>query len=192
MASRRVGTAVQPGVQNQLARLFGASSREARKTQRTPVQWKATLRKVLRELDQYIRANIDTDELHHSIIATGFLAANESLKQDDFWPGYTEGVTRVLVALLGDCPDHRRRKAGKKSMDHYRLNLHRSVHYTRDAEQRFRTLIAAGVFGLPDLSVAPRDVLMEFREQFGSKPTHRQFMRWYKKHFPADYTAVFS
>lgn len=77
-------------------------------------------------------------------------------------------------------------------MDHYLLNLHRSVHYTQDAEQRFRTLIAAGVFGLPDLSVAPRDVLMEFREQFGSKPTHRQFMRWYKKHFPADYTAVFS
>jgi hypothetical protein len=146
----------------------------------------------LHELDRYIRANVDSDELHSSIIDTGLLAADESLKEDEFWPGYAEGITRVLLALLGDYPDHRHRKGGAKSADHYRLDLHRSLRYTQDTEQRLRTLIAAGVFGVPGLSRRPREALDEFRRKFGSRPTHAQFMLWYKKRFPADYTAVFS
>ena len=178
--------------QVQLARLFGAESREARKTERTSAGWKATLRKVLHEIDLYVRANVDTDELHSFIIASGLFAADESLKEEDFWPGYVEGLTRVVLALLGDYPDHRRRKGGGKSADYYSLNSHRSLHYSQDTEQRFRTLLAAEVFGLPGLSKPPRDILLDFRRQCGTKPTHSQFMRWYKENFPADYTAVFS
>jgi hypothetical protein len=185
-------TPVPKSVQIQLAWLFGAESTEAHKTQRRPAEWKATLQKILRELDRYIQTNVDTDELHSSIIATGLFAARESLKEDDFWPGYAEGITRALLALLGDYPDHRSRRGGSKPNDHYLLNLHRSLHYAQHTEQRFRTLLDAGVFGVPGLSAPPRDVLNEFRRQFGSKPTHVQFLRWYKKHFPADYTAVFS
>jgi hypothetical protein len=33
---------------------------------------------------------------------------------------------------------------------------------------------------------------MEFRRRFDSKPTHAQFLRWFKKQFPDQYTAVFS
>jgi len=49
-------TAVPRSLQNQLARLFGANSKEARGTDRTPAAWKSTLRKILHELDRYIRA----------------------------------------------------------------------------------------------------------------------------------------
>lgn len=192
MPRTRTRTAVPKSLQNQLARLFGANSKEARKTARIVTGWKSTLRKVLHELDHYVRANVDSDELHSFILATGFAAADESLKEEQFWPGYAEGITRVLLSLLGDYPDHRRRKGGAKSADHYLLNLHRSLHYTQGTEQRFRTLIAAGVFGVPGLSNPPREVLDGFRRRFGSRPTHAQFMRWYKKHFPTDYTAVFS
>ena len=188
----RIRTAVPKSLQNQLSRLFGANSKEARKTARTVNEWKSTLRKVLHELDRYVQANVDSDELHSFILATGLGAADESLKEEDFWPGYAEGITRVLLTLLGDYPDHRRRKGGAKSADHYLLGLHRSLHYTQSAEQRFRTLIAAGVFGVPGLSQPPRKVLDGFRSRFGGRPTQAQFMRWYKKHFPTDYTAVFS
>jgi hypothetical protein len=126
------------------------------------------------------------------MIASGLFAAGESLKREDFWSGYAEGLTRVILTLLGDYPDHRRRKGGAKSADHYSLELCRNLHYTQDIEQRFRTLLAAGVFGLPGLETPPREVLMEFRRHFGSKPTHAQFVRWYKKQFPDQYTAVFS
>ena len=179
-------------MQVQLSRLFGDGSKEARHAQRSAKEWKATLRKVLHELDRYIQANVDTDELHAMMISTGLFAADESLKDDDFWPGYAEGLTRVILTLLGDYPDHRRRRGGAKSADHYSLSLHRGLHYPQSTEQRFRTLIAAGVFGLPGLKAPPREVLMEFRRRFGSKPTHAQFVRWFKKQFPDQYTAVFS
>lgn len=179
-------------MQNQLSRLFGADSTEARKTDRTVAEWKRTLRKVLHELDRYVQANVDTDELHFLIIASGLFAADESLKDEEFWPGYAEGVTRVLLALLGDVPDHRRRKGGAKSSDHYGLDLHRSLNYRQGSDQRLRTLLAAGVFRVPGLSRPPREVLNEFRSHYGHRPTWKQFLRWYKKNFPADYTAVFS
>jgi hypothetical protein len=179
-------------MQVQLARLFGGESKEARQTQRNAKEWKATLRKVLHELDRYIQDNVDTDELHAMMIASGLFAADESLKDDDFWPGYAEGLTRVILTLLGDYPDHRRRRSGAKGAAYYSLSLLRGLHYPQSTEQRFRTLLAAGVVGLPGLKTPPRDVLMEFRRRFGSKPTHAQFVRWFKKQFPDQYTAVFS
>ena len=185
-------SAVPKSTQVQLARLFGSDSKEARQTSRSPREWKTTLRKVLHELDRYVEANVDSDELHAALIATGFFAADESLKDSNFWPGYAEGLTRVILTLLGDYPDHRRRKRGAKSADHYALSSHRKLHYAQSAEQRFRTLLAAGVFGLPGLKTPPREALMEFSKRYDSKPSQTQFLRWYKKQFPEQYTAVFS
>lgn len=185
-------TAVPKAAQVQLSRLFGSTSVEALKQNRTTAEWKRTLRKVLEELKRYIMANVDTDELHLTFIASGILAAEESLREDNFWPGYAEGLTRVAFTLLGDYPDHRQRKGGTKSSDYYGLQLCRSLHYTQSAEQRFRTLWGAGkVFG-KKLSRSPEEVLVEFRSRFGNRPTHAHFLRWYKKNFPADYAAVFS
>ncbi len=192
MTRRSARTAAPKAMQNQPSRLFGATSAEARKVARSPSEWKNTLRRVLHEIDSYISANIDTDELHSRIIASGLCAADESLKNEDFWPGYAEGLTRVILALLGDYLDHRRRKGGGKASHHYRLQLYRSLQYAQNSDQRFRTLLASGIFGLPGLSRPPQEVLNEFRSRFGTKPSWRQFLGWYKKHFPADYTSVFS
>jgi len=185
-------TIVPEAVRNQLARLFGEGLVEARKVQRTPAEWKRILRKVLDEIDRYISANVDTDELHSVIICSGLCAAHEALKEEHFWPGYAEGITRVLLALLGDYPDHRRRRTGARRQHHYRLDLHRCVCYTQSVDQRFRTLLAAGVLNLPGLSRPPRKVWNEFRSWSGTRAIQRQFLQWYKKEFPADYTAVFS
>ncbi len=185
-------TAAPMAMQNQLSRLFGATSAEARKVARSPSEWKNTLRKVLHEISRYISANIDTHELHSLVIASGLCTADESLKNEDFWPGYAEGLTRVILALLGDYPDHHRRKGGGKASDHYRLQLYRSLQYAQNSDQRFRTLLASGIFGLLGLSRPPQEVSNEFRSRFGNEPSWRQFLGWYRKHFPGDYTAVFS
>jgi hypothetical protein len=103
----------QKSTQVQLARLFGSASKLATTDRRTAAQWRKTLKAVLGELDRYVSANVDTDELHRSMLLTGLVAADESLKQDDFWPGYAEGITRLALILLGDYPDHRRRKPGR-------------------------------------------------------------------------------
>ncbi|HET9179773.1 MAG TPA: hypothetical protein VFQ24_15565 [Terriglobia bacterium] len=178
-------------VQVQLSRLFGSVSKEASIRKRTTAQWRRSFKAVLREIDRYVAANVDTDEIHRLMLSSGLAAAAESLKQEDFWPGYVEGITRLALTLLGDYPDHRRRKPGRKPEGYYRLNLARSVLWVQTPEQRFRTLIDAGSFGYPELSARPLDLLREFRRRFGAKPDHKDFLEWYRANFPQDYVAIF-
>jgi len=175
----------------QLARLFGENSKEAKVSSRTPTQWKHTLNRVLDELSSYLENNIQTDELHQIMLHSGIFAARESLKEDDFWPGYSEGIARLAFLLMGDYPDHRKRKSGKKTNDHYKLDLFRSIHYSQDSHQKFRTLLLAWVCGFPELSKNPRDALREFRELHGYKTGYKEFFLWYRKTYPDDYSKIF-
>src|ERR1700674_4424299 len=118
---RSSATQVPRGMEVQLARLFGAASSEAKMKSRSPAQWKRTLRGVLQELFHYLEANVETDDVHWPMLHSGLAAAYESLKSNDFWPGYVEGITRLALILMGDYPDHRKRKRGRKPEDHYRL-----------------------------------------------------------------------
>src|SRR5882762_9869894 len=91
--SKRKGNSanqVPPGMEAQLARLFGAASSEAKTKSRSPAQWKRTLRSILHELYVYLETNVETDDVHWRMLYSGFAAAYESLKGKDFWPGYIE------------------------------------------------------------------------------------------------------
>ena len=112
---------VPKGWKVHLSRLFGQNSREAKKDNRTPAEWKRTLKKILDELYQYLEENVHTDEMHELMLYSCLYAAHESLKEKDFWPGYLEGITRLSFLLMGDYPDHRHRRGGKKTKNHYSL-----------------------------------------------------------------------
>jgi hypothetical protein len=178
-------------MQVQLSRLFGAASRHSTTYKPTDAQWRTTLRSVLKEIEAYLVANVDTDEFHMHMIFTGIAGAREALREDDFWPGYIEGITRITFLLLGDYPDHRRRKRGRKDADFYRLNQARTAQWVQTPEQRFRTLMDAGAAGFPILSKQPLDVLREFRGAYGFKPKYTEFLEWYRRKFSEDYAAVF-
>jgi hypothetical protein len=178
-------------IQTQLARLFGSTSKVATTEIKTDAQWKKVLKTVLTELDCYIAANVDTDEFHRKALLSGLVGASEALTQEDFWPGYVEGITRLALILLGDYPDHRRRKKGRKDEDHYKLNRLRSLQYGQTPEQRFVTLFSAGSAGFPQLSAYPLDVLHIFRNQHGQKPSHADFLEWYRRNYPLDYAMLF-
>lgn len=183
--------AVPKAMQVQLARLFGSESREVRRPNRTTAQWRKTLKAVLREMDRYIAKNVDTDEPHKWMLLSGLAAAHESLKEDDFWPGYAEGLTRLALVLMGDYPDHGKQMPGRKKMRHYDLGMYRSCLWVQTPEQRFRTVMMAGNIGYPKLSASPQDALNRFRRQYGFKPDHADFMEWYRTNFPRDYAAIF-
>lgn len=178
-------------MQVQLARLFGSESRQAGRETRSAAEWRKTLRAVLQELHRYIAANVDTDELHRRMLLSGLDAADESLKGEDFWPGYAEGITRLALILLGDYPDHRKQTPGRRKDGHYKLNACRSAQWIQAPEQRFRAFFLAGNIGCFKLSASPRDILDEFRRQHGFKPDHSDFMEWYRAHFPKDYALLF-
>jgi hypothetical protein len=173
----------------QLSRLFGATSKRA--TSESNAQLKKTLDDVLVELDKYLLANVDTDDFHLMTLRSGLRSASESLKQDDFWPGYAEGVTRLALILLGDYPDHRRRKKGKKTENHYKLNMHRTLQYAQSPQQRLSTLNGAANSGLIEFSKFPMDVLHNFRDEYGYGPSLMDFLEWYRKSYPADYVKLF-
>jgi hypothetical protein len=111
---RKAPKPVPPGMKVQLERLFGSDSPEAKAAVRTDAQWRQTLSSVLAELFKYLEQNVHTDDMHWTMLCTGFAAAADSLKHDDFWPGYAEGITRIALLLMGDYPDHKTRGAGQK------------------------------------------------------------------------------
>ena len=111
----------------QLARLFGSSSSEATLDKRSVAKWRHTLLNVLSELERYLAENIATDDVHLLMLHSGIDAARASLQTEEFWPGYAEGITRLALLLMGDYPDHRRRKRGRKQEGHYLLSRLRSV-----------------------------------------------------------------
>ena len=146
----------------QFSRLFGSTSAKASQVARTNAQWKRLLRQVLQELNRYLGCNVDTDEVHRVMLYSGLAAADHSLNDEFFWPGYVEGITRLALVLMGDYPDHRLRRRGSKKKGHYKLDLHRSVHYTRNTAQRFRALVFGYRSKLLKLDVDPEDAYMEF------------------------------
>jgi len=183
-ADTRSENRVPKAMQIQLARLFGARSKDADRGTRSAAEWRKTLRAVLQEVDRYLAANLDTDELHRWMLLSGLAAAHQSLKDEDFWPGYAEGITRLALILLGDYPDYRKSKPGRKKDAHYDLNMYRSGYWVQTPEQRFRTLLAAGNLGYPKLSALPQDVVDEFRRQHGFKPDHADFNGMVSSIFP--------
>jgi hypothetical protein len=138
-------TEVPPAMRVQLARLFGADSRIAKATNRSDKDWQRDLQLVLSELYRYLEANIDTDLIHLRMLESGFYAAHQGLQGEDFWPAYAEGITRIVLCLMGGYPDHRKCKANsKKKAAHYKLDNDRSTIFARNADQRLHTY-----FGLP-------------------------------------------
>jgi hypothetical protein len=174
----------------QLARLFGSGSMIAKEETRTDAQWRRTLLAVLHEIDSYLTSNIRTDEVHLLMLHSGLYAAHESLKQDDFWPGYAEGITRLALVLMGDYPDHRKRRGGRKEEDHYALSQRRSIHYDQKWVQKLHTLLAAPRVGI-EFKTHPEDALREFRARFGYSASYEKFFKWYRQNHPADYAAIF-
>jgi hypothetical protein len=178
-------------LQVQLSRLFGSGSKIATTSPQTPAQWRRTLGAVLDELEGYIAANVDTDVVHQFMLAVTIDAARQALKEEDFWPGYVEAITRISLLLMGDYPDHRRRKKGRKDQDHYKLDRLRTVGWSQNPQQRKTTLWAASQLGFPRLSADTMDRLRQFRDLYGYRASDLEFLEWYRKTYPEDYAKVF-
>jgi len=175
----------------QLARMFGGTSREASASTRTPAEWRRTFGRVLVEIERYLDANVNTDELHYFLLMTCIWAGLESLKEDEFIIGYAEAVTRLAFLLMGDYPDHRRRKTGVKRADHYELKRHRSVAFSQNQHQKLNALNAAFRIGYPQGMPDAFGAFRDFRPEKSTIGTHRQFLLWFRGKYPKAYAGVF-
>jgi len=183
-------TAVPIAMQVQLSRLFGSESRIASRSERSDAEWKRDLKLVLAEIWDYLDTNIETDIVHRRMIHSGFMAADHALTEEIFWPGYVEGITRILLCLLGDYPDHRKRKTGTKKSGHYRLSKDRSLTFTQTRKQRSHMLFWSAP-ALLELQSTPLTALHDFRDEVGLDVPIEEFVSWYKARHPEDYLKVF-
>jgi len=183
-------TSCPPAMKIQLERLLGPSPSLQRFDNPSPAEWRSALRRVLRELGRYLAANVHTDELHRIMLLSGLAAAAESLKQEKFWPGYVEGVTRLALVLMGDYPDYRRRRPARRGHERFRLDRFRDVRFHQTADQKLNTLMAAPQVGI-QLKTPPARALSQFRRLFGTQAGHDEFFLWYRKTHPEDYATVF-
>jgi hypothetical protein len=174
----------------QLSRLFGEQSKIAITDFRSDAAWRRDLRTVLSEIWNYFDANVETDSVHRVMLETGFDAAGMGLSQENFWPSYAEGLTRIVLCLLGSYPDHRKRKSGGKKKDHYKLDSDRSLRFVQTHEQRLHMLFWSAS-ALLQLRSEPLNTIHEFREEVGLEVPFSQFLDWFKQKYPDDYLKVF-
>jgi hypothetical protein len=176
----------------QFSRLFGESSKIAKAQELTDRQWRKVLKKLLDEIYRYIEENVTTDELHYVMLCSGLVSASKSIENDEiFWPGYVEGITRLCLLLIGDYPDHRRRKGGKKSHDHYKLNHHRKLCYAQDNDQKVRVIRAATRIGFLGHNHDFNSIMTEFRSEKGFNASFSDFIRWYRVRYHKEYSKLF-
>lgn len=179
-------------MRTQLARLFGKDSRHARREAMTDAQWRDALRKVLDHLYSYVKANVQTDDVHHLMLCSSLSAARQSLDvHDNFWPGYAEGLTRLVLLLIRDYPDHRDALPEARKRDHFDLRKLRALHYSQDANQKLWSLFAAHRLRVPGFTGDPFVALEEFRMKYGFKASYDDFLAWYRKAYPQNYALVF-
>lgn len=188
---RKQTSQVPPSFKTHFRRLFGSEAAIAKKDALTDTEWRHALHEILIEFEQYLHHNIQSDELHMYMIYASLLMAEESLKETNFWPPFTEAILRVGFLLMGDYPDHRRRKGGRKREGHYNLQLFRSVHYTQDIYQRMRTLRAVPRYGMPKLEKDPDEALREWRNEAGFSEDYVNFFKWYREKYGKDYALIF-
>lgn len=174
-----------------LSRLFGIDSSIVKNDYKTKNEWKTVLKKIIKELENYIEDNIESDELHKLMFYFTLSSMEESLKEDNFWIGFIEGLTRLTLLLIGDSPNHKRRNSGRKKRDHYKLNLFRSIQYHQNYDQKFRTMFAVSNLRILEIKKDPQEALMEFRLKYGSKADYKSFVKWYKLQYPDDYSKIF-
>jgi hypothetical protein len=178
-------------MQVQLARLFGSTSKIAQRSERSDDEWRRDLKLVLDEIESYLLENVFTEASHLRMITSGLDAARRALDEADFWPGYTEGITRIALCLLGNYPDHRKRRGGAKKSSHYDLRFSRTMMYSKDRMQMLRLLtFEAPVMGVA-LSIDPFEALREFRDGVGFTEPQEHFLNWFKEHYPSDWSKVF-
>lgn len=92
---------------------------------------------------------------------------------------------------MGDYPDNRKYKCGKKGKAHYRLNLNRTLQYTQDSEQKKHTLLAASNNKFPNLGIDIGASINECRSEMGADATPKQYLEWFKQKYPNEYASIF-
>ena len=170
--------------------LFGCQSKDCRKYERTEKEWKELLRKYVVEIQKYLNENIETDSIHMKRLSDAASSSETSLKEENYLPLYIEGLIRLIFTLIGQSPEHDRRKGGRKTKDHYKLDKYRNICYIQDSQQKYHLLHYASHNHFISVQNM-RLVYYDFCKEFSYYEKKKKFINWFKKKYPDDYLRIF-
>jgi hypothetical protein len=157
-------------------------------------KWQKDLTKVATYLKKSIEFNVHTDTIHRARLLRSCDDLVEKLKKtktiNDINAVTIECLTRLAFLLLGNMPDHWRRRAPYQDR-FWRLDGHRSIQYHQTTEQKAYLLIhLVDIKKEFDISIKDyRDLHDAFYRGFKSKA--HPFLLWFKHEYPKIYCEVF-
>lgn len=170
--------------------LFGCQSKDSQMYERTEIEWKKLLKKYVIEIQKYLNENIDTDSIHMERLLDAASSSESALKNDEYLPLYIEGLIRLIFTLIGQSPEHYRRKGGRKTKDHYKLDKYRNIIYSQNANQKYQLLYYASRYNYISIRNL-KLVYYDFCKKFGFHEKKRKFINWFKKKYPNDYLRIY-
>lgn len=170
--------------------LFGCKSRDSQKYERTEKEWKELLKKYVVEIQEYLNENIETDSIHMERLLAAASSSETALRKEDYLPLYIEGLIRLIFTLIGQSPEHCRRKGGRKAKDHYKLDKYRNICYIQDSQQKYRLLHFASQHHYISIQHM-RSVYYDFCKEFTYYEKKKKFINWFKEKYSDDYLRIF-
>ena len=172
-------------LQGLLQSMFGWNTKLGGSTHLSDSEFKTGVGKVLNELEKYLSENVHTDPSHQDELQRAIKSAQLYFNNEYWWPGIFEGLVRLTLLLMGDLPEHYKYAKGKKDNEYYRLDLHRSVCWTQNTNQKIRMIYYAEKLGKIDKK------LWQLRKEFQESSENKNFLLWFRDKYPIDYAKVF-
>ena len=156
--------------------------------------WKKDLRKVAKYIKKSIELNPNTDAHHKSELLQTCDRLEKKVKEastiDQINVATIEKLIRVVFLLLGNMPDHWRRRSPYADR-FWELDGHRTLGYTQTDEQKAYLIINLVDIGKRyDIRVKGYEDLHDvFYRRFKGKAS--EFLGWFKKSYPETYCQIF-
>jgi len=149
-------------------------------------EWKHILGRLLKVLNKSIDINISTDAIHKAQIARYIRILKSSIDSpENTDPEVILALVGLCFELMGGSLDHRSRKVINDNPSNFCTDSMRSVSYSQDFGQKYRTIIQSSFYDEFKKYYSTGQLEENFRGKF------REFIEWFKKQYPAAYAQLF-
>jgi hypothetical protein len=152
--------------------------------------WREICRKLVKYLERYIDANLDTDKLHRSWIDNQIAQLKKALTSKvglEREPRLVGALLEICLLLLGDTPNHYWKKVMNRP-EYFRLQGVRSAHYHQSPIQKVVLVLRQADHGA--LEGVKREEAWQLRAKVRQLKS-REFLNWFQTEYPKDYQKLF-
>jgi len=155
--------------------------------------WKKDMQKIIKYIKKTILLNVHSDNYHKSKLMRICDELTEKIKKskriEEVNILIIQEFTRLIFNLLGNMPDHWRRRQPYKDL-YWTFDGHRSLCYTQNTAQKVGLILSLEFHGEIDIALEEYNSLNEVLG-FKFRNDKDKFLSWFKKNYPSQYCDMF-